>query len=71
MKRKMSVVFSLSALCSIFLTGCSSSESIEGSELSQYDVSQPIDEVVQENFAFRLVSEKEIYQKGERCEFVW
>jgi len=49
----------------IFLAGCHSSHSIDSSDLDQYDVSQIRDETIQDEFIFRLVSEKEEYKKGE------
>lgn len=65
MKNKLFVFLSLSALCIIVFSGCTSSKPIDSSEIDQYVVSQTSDETVQEDFVFRLVSEKEIYQKGE------
>ncbi len=49
----------------LFLAGCSSSDSIDSSELDQYDVVQTSFEVIQDDFVFRLVSEKEEYKEGE------
>lgn len=48
-----------------FLVGCNSSASIDRSELDEYDVSQTSDETIQDDFIFRLVSEKEEYKEGE------
>ncbi|WP_280770550.1 hypothetical protein [Salipaludibacillus daqingensis] len=48
-----------------FLVGCHSSDSISSSELDEYVVSQTTDETIQDDFIFRLVSEKKEYNEGE------
>lgn len=50
----------------IFLfAGCNTSTSIDNSDLDKYDVSKTKEEIVQDDFIFRLVSEKEEYRVGE------
>jgi hypothetical protein len=52
----------------IFLSGCNSSEPIDRGQLDDFEVSQTIDETVEGDFVFRLVSEKEEYNESEEVE---
>jgi len=49
----------------ILIAGCKSPTEVDSAELAEYDVSQIRDETVQDDFLFRLVSEKEEYKQGE------
>lgn len=51
----------------LFMSGCSSSVK-NISDLEKYEVKQTTDEVVQDDFIFRLVSVKEEYHSGEVVE---
>lgn len=48
-----------------FLGGCSSVNTIDNSELDAYEVKQTEDETTENDFTFRLVSDKETYAAGE------
>lgn len=48
-----------------FVSGCSSSNKVSNTELEDYEVKKTIDENVQGDFVFRLVSEKNEYETGE------
>ncbi|MBY7141769.1 hypothetical protein KFZ56_01400 [Virgibacillus sp. NKC19-3] len=58
----------------IFLAGCGSSdpfdvnESVDSSELADQEITQTNDETTQDDFIFRLSSEKEQYESGEEVE---
>src|SRR5699024_4959477 len=47
------------------LTGCSSAIKINHSKLDKYEVEKTVDETTQNDFTFRLVSEKGEYDAGE------
>lgn len=50
----------------IFLiAGCDSTEKIDSKELVKIEVQKSLDETIQDDFIFRLVSEKEQYKVGE------
>lgn len=46
----------------LFISGCSSSNQISNRDLKEYEVKKTIDENVQGDFVFRLVSEKKEYE---------
>lgn len=52
------------ALLVLFISGCSDSSQVKNSDLKEYEVQKTIDEQVQGDFVFRLVSEKKEYQEG-------
>lgn len=47
------------------ITGCGSAEKIDSKELEKIVVQKSVDETMQDDFIFRLVSEKEQYKVGE------
>lgn len=54
------------AIILVFLiAGCNSSEKIGSNELEKFEVKKTTDETIQDDFVFRLVSEKEQYKEGE------
>lgn len=52
-------------MVSFLITGCSSSEKFDSSEIEKFDVKNITDKTTQDYFTFRLVSEKEQYKEGE------
>lgn len=50
----------------ILIVGCDSPHSIDREELDKHEVKQTTDETTQDDFIFRLVSEKEQYKEGEK-----
>jgi len=48
----------------LFVSACGSSNQISNSDLEEYEVKKTIDENVQGDFIFRLVSEKKEYEVG-------
>ncbi|MDG5788622.1 hypothetical protein QA612_14155 [Evansella sp. AB-P1] len=52
------------ALGILFLSGCNT-ETTENTDVDRYDVEQTTDETIEDEFIFRLVSEKEEYSEGE------
>lgn len=52
----------------MLLAGCVNSELVTDEDLAAYEVKQTFDEQREEDFIFRLVSEKETYQEGEEVE---
>jgi len=62
--KKIVIIF----IAGIFLSGCSSSDAFDHSQLDEYDVTQPSNETIGEDFIFRLSSEKEVYKTGEKVE---
>src|SRR5690606_23577170 len=50
----------------LFIVGSNSSGETGSSDLTKYEVSKTTDEIVQDDFIFRLVSEKGQYKEGER-----
>lgn len=62
MRRLIGVLF----LCFfVFFTGCS--QQIDA-KIKGYDVKQTVDEQTEDEFIFRLASEKEVYEEGEEVE---
>ncbi|MCG7344643.1 hypothetical protein MHZ92_10880 [Sporosarcina sp. ACRSL] len=55
----------LVTLLVLFVSGCGSSHQTNSSDLEDYEVEKTIDENVQGDFVFRLVSEKNEYGNGE------
>lgn len=53
------------AILVLFISGCSSSSQISNSDLEEYDVEKKIDESIQGDFVFRLVSDKKEYEAGD------
>ncbi|WP_077303210.1 hypothetical protein [Virgibacillus pantothenticus] len=53
------------AILVLFISGCSSSNQISNSDLEEYDVEKKIDESIQGDFVFRLVSDKKEYEAGD------
>ena len=53
------------AILVLFISGCSSSNQMSNSDLKEYEVKKIIDEDVQGDFVFRLVSEKKEYEDGD------
>ena len=49
----------------LFISGCSSSNQMSNSDLKEYEVKKIIDEDVQGDFVFRLVSKKKEYEDGD------
>lgn len=49
----------------ILIAGCGTSNTIDRDVLDEYEVKQTFDEVEQDDFILRLVSEKEVYEQGE------
>lgn len=60
---KLLVVFVI--IIGLFITGCASQNQIDTNDLNEYDVQQTFDEVTENDFVFRLTSEKETYKVGE------
>lgn len=55
--------------CFLFiLAGCGAANEVTSEELEGYEVKQTFDEVMEDNFVFRLVSGKEEYNAGEEVE---
>lgn len=52
-------------LLNLFIAGCSSPENINSNELKKLEMKKTTDQTIEDDFIFRLVSEKAEYQEGE------
>src|SRR5690625_2465594 len=55
--------------CIVVMTGCKEvpiTDSLDSEELASYEVKQTSEIIAEDDFVFSLVSEKEVYDKGEK-----
>jgi len=52
----------------LFISGCNSTDGFDSAKLDEFEVTQPRNETTGDDFIFRLISEKEVYEIGEEVE---